>query len=552
MTRILIVGGVAGGATAAARLRRLDENAEIIIFERAGAVSYANCGLPYHLSGVIDKRSSLLLQTKEGFWDRYRVEVRLRHEVISIDRKAKSIKIRDLTRWSEYDEHYDYLILSPGAKPRLPEADFGAKELIRPLHTLEDMDVLMEDIKTRQVKDVMVMGGGYVALETAENLAKAGVKTTLVQRSDKLLPPLDPEMLAPLYTELGSNGVRMLLETPISRISRRGGRLVLEKEKGGQLECDLLVAAIGVEPASELAEAAGLTLGERGGIVVNEQMLSSDPSIFAVGDVVEITEFVSQTPAQLALAGPANRQARVAADNICGIPSTYTGTQGSAIIKVFGLTAAATGINEKTAKGLGLNYDKVYLYGASHAGYYPGGTDMAIKVLFEKPSGRILGAQLVGKEGTDKRADVFAVAIRGQMTAEDLTKLELCYAPPYSSAKDPVNIAGLMITNLLAERVSQFHWHDIEDLPLDGSVTLLDVRSTREFVNGAAEGFVHLPVDELRSRLDELDKSKPVYLYCYSGLRSYVAARILSQNGFTVSHLCGGYRFYQQAQIALK
>jgi len=524
---------------------------EIVVFERGSAVSFANCGLPYHISGVIPKRSNLLLQSKEGFWERYRVEVRLRNEVTAINREAKSIQVRDLEKGVDYEERYDYLLLSPGTCPRMPECEPGAEELVHPLRTLEDMDAIIAAITDGQAQHVVVMGGGYVALEAAENLAEAGVKTTLVQRSEKLLPPFDPEMLAPLYSELGSNGVHMLLETPIVRISRQGDGLCLERKNGKLIECDLLIAGIGVEPASKLAEAAGLAIGKRGGIVVDEHMQTSDPFIFAVGDAVEINEFVTQTPAQIALAGPANRQARIAADNICGIPSVYTGTQGSCIIKVFGLTAAATGINESTAKSLGLSYDKVYFYGGNHASYYPGAEDMAIKVLFEVPSGRILGAQLLGKDGTDKRADIFAVAIRAQMTAEDLTRLELCYAPHYSSAKDPVNVAGLMITNLLLGRVAQYHWHDLDDLPLDGSVTLLDVRTTREFVNGAAEGFIHLPVDELRERLGELDKSKPIYLYCYSGLRSYVAARILSQNGFTVSHLCGGYRFYQQAQIAL-
>jgi len=551
MTRILIVGGVAGGATAAARLRRLDENAEIVIFERGGAVSFANCGLPYHISGVIEKRSNLLLQSKEGFWERYRVEVRLHEEVSAINHEARSIQIRKLKSGQDYEEHYDYLILSPGAKPRKPQSEPGAEEFIHELHTLEDLDAIMADFAARKVQHTVVMGGGYVALEAAENLAEAGIKTTLVQRSEKLLPPFDAEMLAPLYNEIKGQGINLLLNTPITRISRQGDALCLEQKNGELLECDQLIAAIGVQPASDLARDTGLAIGAKGGIVVDDHMRTSDPSIFAVGDAIEVTEYVSQMPAQIALAGPANRQARVAADNICGISSTYTGTQGSSIIKVFGLTAATTGINERVAQSLGLSYDKVYLNGMNHAGYYPGVEGMTIKVLFEKPSGRILGAQLIGKEGTDKRADILAVAIRAKMTADDLTRLELCYAPPYSSARDPINVVGLMISNLLAGRVSQFHWHEVAGLPRDGSATLLDVRTPTEFSNGAIDGFINIPVDALRSRLNELDKKKPVYLHCYSGLRSYIAVRILIQNGFTASHLCGGWWFYQQAQIAL-
>lgn len=552
MTRILIVGGVAGGATAAARLRRLDEEAEIVVFERGSAVSFANCGLPYHLGGVIEGREDLLLQSPEGFWERYRVEVHLHHEVTAINREAKSIRVRDLKSGADTEDSYDYLILSPGSRPRQPEAEPGAEDRIHCLHTLEDMDAIKADIATRQVQHIVVMGGGYVALEAAENLARAKIRTTLVQRSEKLLPPFDPEMLAPVYHEIESNGVRVLLETPISRIYRHEEGLRLERKNGKALDCELLIAAIGVEPASELARSAGLAIGARGGIVVDEQMRTSDPSILAVGDAIEVTEYVTRTPAQIALAGPANKQARIAADTICGIPSAYKGTQGSAIIKVFGLTAAVTGINEKTAKKLGLSYDKIYFYGSSHADYYPGAEDMAIKVLFERPRGRILGAQLIGREGTDKRANILATAIRAQMTAEDLCELELCYAPPYSSAKDPVNVAGMMIANLLAGGIAQFHWHDVKSLPQDGSATLLDVRTRREYEAGALGGFVNIPVDELRAHLAELDAAKPVYLYCFSGLRSYVAARILTQRGFRVSHLCGGYRFYQQAQAALR
>lgn len=549
MTKILIVGGVAGGATAAARLRRLDEEAEIVIFERGSAVSFANCGLPYYIGGVIQNRDNLLLQSQAGFWSRYRIDVQLKHEVLAIDRAAKSIRVVDLETGKAAEHTYDYLILSPGARPRRPEASPAAEPFIHTLHTLDDTDAIMASITARDVKDAVVMGGGYVALETAENLVQAGIRTTLVQRSAKLLPPFDAEMLNPIYQELQNNGVELRLDTTIAEIDCAGSGIALKCSDGQSITTSMLIAAIGVEPANELAAQAGLALGSRGGISVDEQMRSSDPAIFAVGDVVEVSEFVTHTPAQIALASPANKQARVAANTICGIADAYRGTQGSAIIKVFGLTAATTGINEQTAQRLGLDYDKVYYNGMSHASYYPGAELMIMKILFEKPTGRILGAQIVGKSGTDKRADLLAIAIRAQMTARDLAGFELCYAPPYSSAKDPLNTVGLMIENLLAGRVYQYHWHDVASLPRDGSATLLDIRTPQEYAKGALAGFTNLPLDTLREHLDELDKSKPIYLCCQSGLRSYLASRILLQKGFTAAHLCGGFWFYQLAGV---
>ena len=562
MTKIVIIGGVAGGATAAARLRRLDEDAEIIVLEKGDYVSYANCGLPYHLGGVIEKRGNLLLQTPEGFFSRYRVEVRLGNEALAIDAAARTVQVRRLATGEIYEEGYDELILSPGGRPALPPADEGAAGRIFTLHTLADMDLVAAYIEEFQPRDVVILGGGFIGIEAAENLIERGLRVTLVQRSGQIFAPFDPEMAKRVQAELVDNGVELLLDSPLEGISVAGGAaagaaaggpggtpgpnpLRIEFKNGTSLEADFVIAAIGVKPDTRLATAAGLALGPSGGIATDEHMRTSDAHIYAVGDAVEVQQYVSAAPSLIALAGPANKQARIAADNICGIATSYKGTQGSLVIKVFGLTAAATGINEKTAKALGLTYDKVYFFAGSHAGYYPGAQDMTIKVLFAPDTGRILGAQLMGGQGVDKRCDVLAVAIRAHMTARDLAELELCYAPPFSSAKDPVNVAGYMIENLIGGKLSQYHWHDVATLPRDGSATILDVRTPAEYDKGHLEGAVNLPVDQLRGRLSEVEPGKPVFLICQSGLRSYVAARILAQHGFAVSHLCGGWRFYQ-------
>ena len=548
VTKTVIIGGVAGGATAAARLRRLDERADIVVLEKGGYVSYANCGLPYHLGGVIEKRDSLLLQTPAGFAERYKVEVRLMNEVTAIDPARQTVTVCNLETGERYEEAYDNLILSPGARPVLPEMEPGAESRVFTLHTIADMDAISSFISAHNPKTVAVLGGGFIGVEAAENLAHRGLQVTLIQRSGQIIPPLDLEMALWAHTELRKNGVELLLDSPVASIcapALPGSGLDIKLATGGSVQADFLIAAIGVRPDNRLATEAGLAIGKRGGIVTDEHMRSSDPHIYAVGDAVEVDEFVSGTKSLIALAGPANKQARIAADNICGIASSYKGTQGSVIIKVFGLTVAVTGINEKTAKGLGLDYDKVYFFGGSHAGYYPNSQDMVIKMLFEKGTGRILGAQILGPDGADKRCDVVATAIRANMTATGLAELELCYAPPYSSAKDPVNVAGYMIQNLLTEKLSQYHWHEVDTLPRDGSATLLDVRTPTEFAAGHIEGFSSIPVDELRARLTEIDPGKPVYLVCHSGLRSYIASRILIQNGLQVSHLCGGWRFYR-------
>ncbi|MCL2107498.1 MAG: FAD-dependent oxidoreductase [Oscillospiraceae bacterium] len=543
MSKIIIVGGVAGGATAAARLRRLDEHAEIIMFERGEHVSFANCGLPYHIGGAVAGRGDLLLQTPESFRRRFRVDVRPRSEVLSIDRAARTVTVKDRQTGETYCEAYDKLLLSPGGAPIRPPMEGIDSRRVFTLRNVADMDRVKAFITETRPRGAAVAGGGYIGIEMAENLKLAGLDVSIIEMSDQVLAPLDFDMACDVHRHLWRKGIALYLNNGLRKITEHSGGLSLELQNGA-LEADMLILAVGVRPESRLAKEAGLELNRLGGIVVDKHMRSSDPDIYAVGDAVEITDPVTGQAAMVPLAGPANKQARVAADNIRGIASEYAGTQGSAVVKVFDMTAASTGINEKNARRLGLEYDKVFLWLPGHAGYYPGAKSMSMKVIFERGSGRILGAQIVGFDGVDKRCDLLAVAVRAGMTAHDLTQWELCYAPPYSSAKDPVNMAGYAIENVLTGKVKNFHWHEADALPRDGGVTLLDVREPYEFAQGSMEGFVNVPLDSLRERMGELDKSRPVYLHCHSGMRSYIAARILTQHGFDAYNLSGGYRLY--------
>ncbi|MEG1917418.1 MAG: FAD-dependent oxidoreductase [Oscillospiraceae bacterium] len=542
--KVLIIGGVAGGATAAARLRRLDETAEIVILERGGFVSYANCGLPYYVGGVITNKRALTLQTPESFWARFRIEVRVHHEVTAIDPVGKTVTVTRTEDGSVYTEHYDKLVLSPGAKAVVPDLPGIDNPRIFTLRTVEDTYAIHDYITAQSPKTAVVIGGGFIGLEMAENLVGAGIQTTVLLHGKQAMPPLDYDMACGVHAYLRSQNVELRFHTEAERFEEQDGRLLLHLEGKDPITADLVVLAIGVVPETGLAKAAGLTLGQKGSIVVNDRMETSAPDLYAVGDAVEITQFVSGKKALIALAGPANKQGRIAADNIAGGDSHFHGTQGSSVIKLFDMTAANTGLNEKGAQAAGIPYDKTITYSASHATYYPGATDMTIKTLFDPASGKILGAQIVGFDGVDKRIDVLATAIRAGLTAADLEELELSYAPPYSSAKDPVNMAGFAIENLRSGKVKHHHWHDVETLPRDGSVTLLDTRTKREFAEGHIPGTINIPVDELREHLDELDKSKKIYVNCYSGLRSYIACRILTQHGFDCSNLSGGYRFY--------
>jgi len=543
MKKILIIGGVAGGATAAARLRRLDEHVEIIMFERGEHISFANCGLPYHIGGAIVDREDLLLQTPNSFRQRFNVDVRVHSEVLSIDRKTKTVSIKNNITSETYNESYDKLVLSPGGVPITPLIEGVNSERIFTLRNVVDTDRIKGFINKNRPQSAAVIGGGFIGIEMAENLKDAGLDVSIIELSDQVIVPIDIDMACSVHRYLRQNSVSLYLNNGLQKITEQNGRLTLELSNGS-LETDMVILAIGVKPESQLAKDAELELNGRGGIIVDKHMRTSDPDIYAVGDAVEVTDFVTGQPVMIPLASPANKQARIAADNICGIPSEYAGTQGSAVIKLFDMTVAATGVNEKTAKRLGMDYDKVFVWHTGHASYYPGTKPMSLKVIFEKESGKILGGQITGFDGVDKRCDVLAVAIRAGMTAADLTRLELCYAPPYSSAKDPVNMAGYVIENLLIGKVKNFHWHDVDNLPRDGSVTLLDVRNLQEVTQGKIDGFINIPLDLLRERMGELDKTKPVYAHCHSGMRSYVAARILTQNGFDVYNLSGGYRLY--------
>lgn len=537
--KIVIVGGVAGGATAAARIRRLDENAEIIIFERSGYVSYANCGLPYYIGGEISDKEDLFLQTPEGFWSRFKIDVRTLHEVTKINRERKTVTVLDKMSGKVFEESYDKLILSPGAKPVMPDFCKGNCSNIFTLRTVEDTLKIREFTDNNPIKTAVIIGGGFIGLEMAENLKNRGIDVTVIQKGDHLLNTVDSDIASFIHTNLRSQGINILLNANVKSIEKN---IVITDCK--EIPADMVIVSVGVLPENTLAKDAGLALGVKGAIAVSDNMQTSDDDIYAVGDAVEVINFISNDKAVITLAGPANKQGRIAADNICGINSTYKGTQGASVIKLFDMTVASTGMTETQLKNSNIDYEKVILSPLSHAGYYPGATVMTLKVIFEKETYKILGAQAVGYEGVEKRIDVIATAIFAGLTADKLKDLELSYAPPYSSAKDPVNMAGFIIENMKNGIVGQFYYEDIPSLQKRDDVTLLDTRTVYEYMRGHAEGFINIPVDELRERLTELDKSKPVYVMCQSGLRSYLATRILMQNGFDAYNFAGGYRLY--------
>ena len=541
--KVVIVGGVAGGASAAARIRRLDERAQIVMFERSGFVSYANCGLPYYVGGAIEKQSALTLQTPASFRARFNVDARVRHEVLKIDRARKTVSVRALETGETFDEPYDKLVLSPGAKPVVPNLPGLSGPNVFTLRTVEDALRIRRYVDKDRPETATVIGGGFIGLEMAENLTERGVRVTVVEKLPQLLGPLDEDMAAFLHAKFRDKGVTLALGSAVTGVERRPEGLFTLLDSAPAVASQMVVLAIGVAPDSALAREAGLETGARGAIVVDEHMRTSDPDIYAVGDAVQVKNGVTGAPALIALAGPANKQGRVAADNICGGDSVYRASWGSSVVKAFDMTAAATGLNERAARAAGINCDKVVLSPASHASYYPGGRAMTMKVIYEKGSLRILGAQIVGFDGVDKRIDVLATAMQAGMTAVQLKDLDLAYAPPYSSAKDPVNMAGFMIENLETGKVKQFHYADLPNLPVNAQ--RLDVRTPGEYAAGCAEGFVNIPVDELRGRLSELDPARPVYVMCQSALRSYIACRILAQNGFDCYNFSGGYRFYQ-------
>ena len=540
--RILIVGGVAGGASAAARARRLSEVASIVLFERGPYVSFANCGLPYHIGGVIADRSRLLVQTPESLFARFDIDVRVNTEVVAIDPAAKEVLARNLKTGQETREAYDALVLSPGAepiRPGIPGADGGQ---VFTLRNMGDMDAILAGLPKDAAGRALVVGAGYIGLELAEQLRHRGLPVTLVEKLAHVMGVADPEMTFPLHEELERQGVDLRLGRSVAAFTREGGELAAILDDGGRIACALVILCVGVRPETRLARAAGLALGTTGGILVDDQMRTSDPAIFAVGDAVEVRDFVSGDPALIPLAGPANRQGRIAAEVICGRDSRYKATQGTAICQAFDLGFAMTGLTETVLRRKGLPYRRIYVHPADHATYYPGAHPITLKLLFEPGRGAILGAQAVGAGGVDKRIDVIAVAQRAGLTVFDLEDLELCYAPPFGSAKDAVNMAGFVAANVLRGDVELWEPEELAGAMEDK--LLLDVRTFRENAQGAIPGSLCAPVDELRDRLEDLPKDKELLVYCQVGLRGYVAARLLVQHGYKVRNLSGGYRRY--------
>ena len=542
--KVVIVGGVAGGASAAARIRRLDESAEIIVFEKTGYISYANCGLPYYIGDVITDSSDLTLQTPESFWTRFRILVKVNHEVTNIDVTQKTVTVKNLLTGTEWEEPYDKLLLSPGAKPVRPNLPGIDSEKIFSLRTVEDTFRIHDYLEKTKAQSAVIVGGGYIGIEVAENLKEKGLNVTIVQRPNQLMNTLDYDMASFVHSKLRAKGISLRLNSNVTSFRQDGERIVTLLEDNSEIAADMVLLAIGVAPENSLAKQAGLKLGVKGSIVVNDRMETSVQDIYAVGDAIQVKHFVTEEDTVISLAGPANKQGRIAADNICGGDSHYQGSMGSSIIKIFDMTVAGTGLTEKVAKSMGIDCESVVLSPASHAGYYPGAKVMTMKVVFEKDTWKLLGAQIVGLEGVDKRLDVLATAMHAGMKANMLKDLDLAYAPPFSSAKDPVNMAGFMIENIRNGFVKQYHWDEIADLPRDGSVTLLDARTVWEYQQGHIDGYINIPVDDLRERMNEIDDSKPVYVICQSGLRSYIACRILTQNGFDCYNFSGGYRFY--------
>ena len=555
MMKTVIIGGVAGGASAAARLRRLDENAEIVMFEKGPYISYANCGLPYYISGTISQRDDLLLQTPKSFNDRFNVDVRVCSEVTSIDRKAKQLTVNESTEEGifirEYTETYDKMILSPGSRPMRPPIPGIERENVHSLWSVPDVDRIKAYLDKEKPNRAVVIGGGFIGLELAENLVERDIHVTLVEAAAQVLMPLDFEMAQIAHCHLHEAGVDLRLGTMVKSFeaAENPKTTVVMTADGEGIEADIVLLSIGIQPQTELAKAAGLELNKRGGIIVDETLKTSDPDIYAVGDAIEIRDFNTGKPAMVPLAGPANKQGRMVAANILGGNERYNGTQGTCIVKIFEITAASTGLNEKTLKAAGAEYGRDYLFTMthpkSHAGYYPGAFSLDMKMIFNPVSRKVLGAQVVGREGVDKRIDVLASVVRMGGTIDDLIELELAYAPPFSSAKDPVNMAGYVAENMIEGLVEQINWNELDSF---SDAVLLDIRNPDEFEAGAIPGSVLLPLYELRSRLNELQKDKTYIIYCAAGLRGYIAARMMIQSGFRdVMNLAGGYSTWKPA-----
>lgn len=548
MAKIVIVGGVAGGASAACRARRLDESAQIVLFEKGPYVSFANCGLPYYVGGAIAERAKLNVQTPQSLRARFNIDVRVQCEVTAIDAAAHEVEVTDHATGESYRESYDKLLLSPGAEPVRPPLPGINLPGVLTVRSIPDIDRVCEAVDAQGAARAVVVGGGFIGVEMAENLVERGLEVHLVEMANHVIKSLDFDMAVDLHRELRAHGVVLRLGEGLSSIEMAGSGLAVHTSKEQNIPCDVVILAIGVAPESKLAAASGIECGPRGHIVVDDQMRTNLADVYAVGDAIQVTDFMTGAQTAIPLAGPANRQGRLAAENMLGASRTYTGTQGSSIVKVFSLAAASTGLTEESARAQGIDVDKTYLTQPSHASYYPGAKMMGLKVVWEKGTGRLLGAQAVGPEGVDKRIDVVATAIRFGANVRDLASLELCYAPPFNSAKDPMNMAGFVAENVLAGKLRQFFPEDVAGLPRDGSVTLVDVRTPGEHARGGIEGFVNIPVDEIRDRVNEIPAGKPVYLHCKSGQRSYIAYRILTGLGYECYNLAGGYDRWSAVQ----
>lgn len=540
--KVIIVGGVAGGATAAARLRRISEEVEIILIERGEYISFANCGLPYYIGETIKDRDKLLVQTVEGMSNRFQLDIRNLSEVVSISPETKTITIKNLQTNETYEETYDKLLLSPGARPIVPPIPgINENKTLFTLRNIPDTDRIKSYVDEQKPKKAVVVGGGFIGIEMTENLVERGIEVTLIEMANQVMAPIDYEMASILHTHLQEKGVQLILENGVKEFTNEGQKVILSD--GTEIETDMTILSIGVRPENELAKSAGLALGERGGIIVNEYMQTSNEDIYAVGDAIEVVDYINSMKTMIPLAGPANRQGRIAANNIMGKEEKYRGTLGTAIAKVFDLSVASTGNNEKTLKRLGIPYEVVHIHPSSHAGYYPGASPIALKLIFDKETGKIYGAQAVGMDGVDKRIDVIATAIIGGLTVEDLTNLELSYAPPFSSAKDPVNMAGYVASNIVSGDLEQIQWYEIDDIIAKGGL-LIDVREPVEREFGFIKGSHNISLNELRNHLDELPKDETIYVSCQVGLRGYLASRILKNHGFKVKNVDGGWKTY--------
>ncbi|MBN1641442.1 MAG: FAD-dependent oxidoreductase [Anaerolineae bacterium] len=544
--KAVIVGGVAGGASVATRLRRMDERAEIVLLERGPYISFANCGLPYYIGGVIDNRDALLVQTPEAMRAIFDVDARVEHDALSIDREDKTLTVRALRTGRTYVQEYDKLVLSPGAEPFVPPIPGRDLPGVFALRSMPHMDAIKAHIEHKAPRRAVVVGGGFIGVELAENLHLRGIQVTLVEMMSQILAPLDFEIATLVHHHLQEHDVRLALSDGVKAIERARDGLSVVLQSGRHAPADMVILAIGVRPENELARQAGLALGIRGTIATNEYLQTSDPDIYAIGDAAEVRHFVTGKPTNIALAGPASKQGRLVADHIAGKPVRYRGAQGTSIVKVFELAVACTGLNERQLQEEGIDYLSVTVHPASHAGYYPGASPMTLKLLFTPQEGKILGAQVLGAEGVDKRVDVLAVAMRAGLTVFDLEEVELAYAPPFGSARDPVNMAGFAAANILRGDSRMLCWHDIDELDRE-AVFLLDVRYPHEVARGTLDGAVNIPLPQLRSRLDELPRDRLIVVYCLAGQRAYYAYRILVQNGFQATNLSGGYKTYSHA-----